>query len=161
MRRIILHRCRHWTFLKPTLNILQKTKVETSPCNSLLSSFRVFTTPNHSDYSRKDPMNPTFSSLRTVAGDAVMNWVFFSPVRDPLLCIVHQTFLWPCFLSSAHPFLLLHLRKFLQHPKLVHRESAQQQNIHKRPSNQHSWTAQPMLGHPTFHSFFTHLTTRH
>lgn len=70
-------------------------KVETLSCNNLLLSFRVFTTPGHSDCSRKDPMNPTFPSIRTVARDAATNFQVFSPPRrDPLLGIVHQTFLW-------------------------------------------------------------------
>lgn len=160
MRRIILHRCRHWTFLKPTLNILQKTKVETSPCNSLLSSFRVFTTPNHSDYSRKDPMNPTFSSLGLLLEMQTSTESFLPQEGTHCYVLYIRPSCDPVFSAQPTPS-FCSISESSYSIQNWYTESAQQQNIHKPPSNQHSWTAQPMLGHPTFHSFFTHLTTRH
>lgn len=155
MRRIILHICRHQTFLKTTFNILQKTKVETYSCNNLLSSFRVFTTPDHSAYSRKDPMNPTFPSLRTVARGAATScqegthWyrLYTRPSCDP----VYPTQPTRSFCSTSENSSSIHgwyTGRVLR-------------NIHKPSSDQRSWTAQPMQGHPHSTAFCTFLTTRH
>lgn len=56
--------------------------MKTSCCNNLLPSFSVFTTLDHSDYSRKDLMNPAFPSHRTVARDAVTSYQSFLPQKE-------------------------------------------------------------------------------